>query len=216
MIALLLASARAEPPRFELGVGWSGNPDHGHGYVVGQPALARAVRASVMARAAVTRSWWTEGAGDRVEATGATLGPAFTWSPGRASLGAAVGLGIRRTTGGPAGPAVGPSAALSASAFWRPAEVVELSALGTFEAVDPYAWGRLGASVRAVGARGVLAVWAGMELTDSGTFTTRDRDVGPVVQLHLRPLRSVLAVRGSVPTRGPGPPTLGVSTYSPW
>lgn len=216
MITLLLASARAEPPRFELGAGWAGNVDHGHGYVVGQPALARATRASVMARAAVTRSWWTEGADDRVEATGATLGPAFVWSPGRASLGAAVGLGVRRITGGPSGPVVGPSAALSASAFWRPAEVVELSALGTFEAVDPYAWGRLGAAVRATGGRGALAVWAGMEFTDSGTFTTRDRDLGPVVQLHLRPLRSVLAVRASLPTSGQGPPTLGVSTYSPW
>jgi hypothetical protein len=225
MFAVSIADVgHAEPPRAELVAGWSGNAEHGYGHLTLQPAVARAPRASVVVRGTLSRSWWGGEAG-RIDASTATVGPALVWAPGPWVLSMGVGFGMRRTTTVDRGepPTIGGDAQLSGACAWRPSGRFELVGTGTFDAVQSYLWTRAGATASVVGRPdGPVSVRAGLEWTDSGGWTGRDRELGPVAEVPLRALHTVVAVRAGFPTRSlvradlATGRSLGLALYSAW
>ena len=122
---------------------------------------------------------------------------------------------VRSADGSPTVTTLDLDAVLSGQVQWRPRQVAALYGLFSLSAATPYLWARAGlmASVLPLlRADRPVALWAGFEATSNGNFESRLLELGPLLELHLRELHSVLSARAAV-TVEDGAPTFGVGLY---
>ena len=225
--------ARAEPPRGEVNLGFSGNTDQGYGFVTFQPALLRSEDASMVLRATVSQLYYTfytepfppEEILNEVGSPGVSVGPGFVYTPGDFSLGVGVGLGMRRSTlrtEGVRDSNLELDASLTGDVQWRPQQKAAIYGLFSFTAANPYLWARVGATASVIPflrPNAPVAIWLGGEVTSNGNFESRLLEIGPVLEVPVRDIHTVFSLRGGVALEEDNEgnlvqaPTVGLGVY---
>jgi hypothetical protein len=220
--------ALANPPRLEVFGGWSGSASQSYAYATVQPALLRSEDASFVLRTTVHRVHYTYREGDRlaqVDATGTSIGPGFVYSPGKLAIAMAVGLHAQHAASvvdGTLERGFRFDASLEGNALWHPWPQAQLYGVFNFNAANPYLWARSGVTHAVVPLRidAPVSLRLGVEATSSGTFQSRVLELGPVVEVPVRPVGLVVSARGGVAldrsqvsSSSELSPTLGIGVY---
>ncbi len=223
VLAWLSAAALANPPKGEVFANFNGETDASQGLLTVQPALLRSADASLVLRATTSALRHESTAADfSVGTLGASIGPGFTYTPGDLSLGMAVGVWARMdqtSAGGERASDLRVDASLTGQVYWRPAQRAQIYGLGSFDAASLYLWGAAGGTVPILPTRAdrPVGLWVGAGATTCCTFQILcPPTAGPVVELPIRDLRTVLGARAAVPLsgdRGLAGTRVGLSAY---
>jgi hypothetical protein len=206
MILILIASARAEPMHGALLAGWSGTTVHSYSYLTAQPTLLRAGPVKLLARATVSQLHLTGHDGTEVtevDSPGLSLGPAVAFTPGELALVLGAGA-VARHSRTRAGEVVHDrqlslDLSLSGNLYWRPAQRASISTQVTLGATSETLWARSGATFPVLPAERPVSLWLGLEATSSGPLSSLVTQVGPVVEIPVRPLRASVGLHAATP-----------------
>lgn len=190
----------------------------------------RTDEASLQLRGTVSRASATWPQGEevgRLDASGVTVGPAVVRAWGDLSLALGVGLAARSTSTRVgdllADSAVTVDTLVTGDAFWRPGQRAQLYTQLALGAAAPSLWVRAGGIYPVTPRDAIVAAWLGAEATTSGALPTLATEVGPVLELPIRPLAGSLALRASAPIDAivagdalSDRTTLGLAAYWAW
>jgi hypothetical protein len=210
VIGWLALTASAEPPRGEVVTGWSGNADHGYGFLNVQKAVVRGddAHSSLSLGATVSQlyyTWSDGGIENRVDSPGVAAGPSFGYATEHLGIGAGIGFEARRDLhsidGGEPVPTTELDASLSGNIGLRPGAGTAIYTMATFSAVNQNLWARLGAIQQVVplierGTR--VSLWLGPEVTILGGRETHLLDLTGVAEVPFRKLHATLSARAGV------------------